>query len=135
MTTTVSLNSNDTIMVTTYFGGSAQGRCYTIRLRLGDKELVTTLNEDEFFEMVLNYNDDFEINAAPVLSPGLDEALGTEDRFVAGSRIGRQHVGRYARIRDMTGVIVRSEAPGQFCLDLSSGGWVVIRDNDLVELL
>lgn len=132
MTTTVSLNSNDTIMVTTYFGGSAQGRCYTIRLRLGDKELVTTLNEDEFFEMVLNYNDDFEINAAPVLSPGLDEALGT---FVTGAGIERNDVGRYARIRDMTGVIVRSEAPGQFCLDLSSGGWVVIRDNDLVELL
>jgi len=60
MANTLSLNSNDTIMITTFWGGE-QGRSYTIHLFIGEHEFKTTLNEEDFFEMVINYNDDVEI--------------------------------------------------------------------------
>ncbi len=60
MAQTLSLNSDHNIMITTFWGGE-KGRCYSIHLFLGDKEIETTLTEDEFFEMVLNFNDDLEV--------------------------------------------------------------------------
>lgn len=60
MATTLSLNSDDSIMITTFWGGDQ--RSYTIHMFIGGMEMTTTLTEIEFFEMVVNYNDDIEIS-------------------------------------------------------------------------
>lgn len=55
MATTLSLNSADNIMITTFYGGNGEGRCYTIHMFIGPLEFKATLTEAEFIEMVVGY--------------------------------------------------------------------------------
>jgi len=96
MAQTLTLNSDSSIMITTFWGGAENGRSYTIHLFIGELELETTLNEEQFFEMVINYNDDIEVSkfvAKPeavnmkyrsASTPSLSSTLLDEVKKVAG---------------------------------------------------
>lgn len=62
MATTLSLNSTDTIMVTTYWGGVDRGRCYTFHVKSGDIKFTMDGNEAELVEALMNY---YEIKVEP----------------------------------------------------------------------
>lgn len=68
-----------------------KGRTYTIHLFIGEMIFKTTLSEDEFFEMVLNYNNDIEV--APMCSEPEDDEETEAAEFARRQRLGSWAVG------------------------------------------
>ena len=54
MATTKSLNNDDSVWVTTFFGGPASGRCYTFTVVLNGRKLSKVVTEKDFFWMLKN---------------------------------------------------------------------------------
>lgn len=54
MSTTNSLNSNDSFYVTTYYGDDMRGRCYDFTMHRDGKKVSLTLSEAEVFRWLQN---------------------------------------------------------------------------------
>lgn len=52
MATTKSLNSEDSVYVTTFYGGADRGRCYTFTQNIDGRRVKTTVNELELQAML-----------------------------------------------------------------------------------
>lgn len=117
MSTTLSLNSDDSIMVTTYFGGQDRGRCHTFRVKSGDRIFVMDGTENELVEALMNY---FEIevesgNVMPMaenrrgpliqkLDPELEKLLDEEEEIAKRTK-QKIHPGDELVIHDIPVVV------------------------------
>jgi hypothetical protein len=150
MATTLSLNSSNSIMVTTYWDGD-RGRCYTFHIKSGNSKFVMDGTESELIEALMNY---FEIevegagtmpdpdNRWPQPKPAdlqvellkiTDERRAFSNCELVGSALMNFDNGRHVMFDGVTGILRKSGS--DWIVEFHGGGSTFVDTNDAITLL